>query len=163
MITDSPRRNEYIVPLFPHTLTPGEFQPLGVERAAMNVLAAACIVEHLNDPELKERKALIVSTWKNLEYIYSMQQEDGGFRTIHATSLAISAEITKFNNVPTDPSLNYTYTEMDLNKARDWLVEAQSKFSNWLFSFFRLVCDVRVTSHDNLIYKLVCNAKGALS
>ena len=78
-----------IVPLIPYTLTPGKFVPLGVERAALNILAASCILEHLNQIK-EEKQTLIISTWQNLEYIYSMQESDGGFRTIHATKFALA-------------------------------------------------------------------------
>ena len=102
-----------------------EFQPLGVERAALNIIASRCISDHLagasrNPEDLIENYVLIEGIYNNLKYISSLQNEDGGFGTIHATALAVTAEIAEEGLTPFEPQPFIT------PKALDWLVAAQN-------------------------------------
>ena len=91
----------------------------------MNVIAATCVIELQHDLNA-EKKTLIQAQWENLEYIYSMQERDGGFRTVHSTAMAVNAELNRFSPPPLE--LGYKPAAMDFYKARDWLLSAQSEF-----------------------------------
>ena len=127
LLNDEQDRLALLIPLFPHTLENGKFQPLGIERAAMNVIAATCVIEQMSDLHA-EKRALITAAWENLDYIYSLQEDDGGYRTVHSTAMAISAELNRFSSPPRGTERGYL-PPMDFYKARDWLVSAQSKFN----------------------------------
>jgi len=124
LLNDEQDRLALLIPLFPHTLENGKFQPLGIERAAMNVIAATCVIEQMSDLHA-EKRALITAAWENLDYIYSLQEDDGGYRTVHSTAMAISAELNRFSSPPRGTERGYL-PPMDFYKARDWLVSAQN-------------------------------------
>ena len=52
-----------------------------------------------------------------MEYLISMQGDDGGFKTVYGTTLAIQAYL----------SAKHDHPQFDLAAARRWLVDAQSQ------------------------------------
>lgn len=64
----------------------GEKHPLGVERAALNAMALRCLQEPFG-AHTEIKKKLFNLSIRNLKYIYSMQETDGGYGTVYTTSL----------------------------------------------------------------------------
>ena len=54
---------------------------------------------------------------RNMEYLISMQGDDGGFKTVYGTTLAIQAYL----------SAKHDHPQFELAAARRWLVDAQSQ------------------------------------
>ncbi len=128
----------------------GERYPLGVERAAMNALALRCLQDKFTTVSTTKKK-LFNYAIKNLRYIYSMQESDGGFGTVYTTALAISAVFSRLVAPPkADP--------FQFKQAREWLLESQKEDGSFgsSITFTSLAIGGMSSRSINLLSKVNC-------
>jgi len=111
-------KKDSIVLLSSSKVEMGKVEPMAVERAAMNILAISCYQDHYSVLETNPlNKILAQLEQRNMAYLISTQEEDGGFKTIYGTTLAIQAYL----------SAKHDHDEFKFAAARRWLVDAQSE------------------------------------
>lgn len=129
----------------------GQAYPLGVERAALNALALRCLQNHFTSSSDIKRK-LFNYAIRNLKYIYSMQEEDGGYATVYTTALAIAADLSRLASPPNSQPFKFA-------KARQWLVKAQKSDGSFGSSItFTSIAIAGLTSRSiDTLAKIDCN------
>jgi len=111
-------KQDFIVLLSSSKATFGKEEPMAVERAAMNLLAIACYQDNYSVLETSSVNTFLdAMETRNMEYLISMQGDDGGFKTVYGTTLAIQAYL----------SAKHDHPQFELAAARRWLVDAQSQ------------------------------------
>lgn len=110
-------KQDFIVLLASSKVDLGQEEPIAVERAAMNLLAISCYQAEYSVLEASPvNKHLAALEQRNMDYLISMQGEDGGFKTVYGTTLAIQAYLSAKHDHP-----NFNFAA-----ARRYLVNAQT-------------------------------------
>jgi len=158
--------NALIYPAGPENL--GKSIPQGLERAAMNSLAASCLAKsdlRYDSDYSKIKKTMSGIILHNLRYINSIQHEDGGFGTLYGTSLALHAQ--SYSDVKFASNTTLKYAQPRTEAALKWLLDAQKPDGSFGSSLtFTSLASLGLLPSDvlfkiNEINQVDCNGKWA--